>query len=152
MWFVVDEYYCSQPTVLPRVCKSRPSQSNHTYTALMRANQPETAVRCLPGLLCTHLFPCTCTNPSQVPLILCRRTRETSDSPLVYWTFLVSRPSKQTVLNNFALTSVTRTCNSFLFTTSSSWNRLSMIRRVSDGNTSSSKTTRRSSTSWRQSH
>ena len=40
---------------LLRVCKSRPSQSSHAYTALMTANQPEIAVHRLPGLLCTHL-------------------------------------------------------------------------------------------------
>ena len=37
-------------------CKSRLSQSNHAHTVLMRANQPETAVRRLLGLLCTHTF------------------------------------------------------------------------------------------------
>ena len=41
---------------LPRVHKSMPLQSNHAYLGPMKANQPETAVRRLLGLLCTHLF------------------------------------------------------------------------------------------------
>ena len=56
--FVVDEYYCSETTTAQTYLGCSPSQSSQAYTVLMRANQPETAVRYLLGLLCTHLFPC----------------------------------------------------------------------------------------------
>ena len=55
MWFAVDEYYCSETINYSGLPKSRPSQNNHAYMALMRTNQPKTAVHHLPGLLCTHL-------------------------------------------------------------------------------------------------
>ena len=56
MWFVVDEYYCSETTTT-QACIGYVSLGLHRATthSADRANQPEIAVRCLPCLLYAHL-------------------------------------------------------------------------------------------------
>ena len=103
----------------------------------------------------SHTHTCPITHPhmsiTHHPHI-CRRTKRTRGYPLEYLTSLVLRVSKSTVLSNCASTFATRICSNSLFTTSSSWNRQSMTKNASSGNTLSSKIIKKSLISCQPSH